>query len=120
MRVGIPLLTLAPGEVGGSETLVRGLLQGLGADREDENRYTVVASDSASASLEPLEAGPLRVTRVERFRYGGGKARRLAAIARARYAGGRLAREIRRAAGEFDVVHTRSPCLFPSCPELGS
>ena len=29
MRVGISLLTLVPGEVGGSETYVRGLASGL-------------------------------------------------------------------------------------------
>jgi glycosyltransferase involved in cell wall biosynthesis len=50
--VGIALLTLVPGELGGSETYVRGLLQGLG--RVGEHEYKVLLPPAAPSSAEGL------------------------------------------------------------------
>jgi glycosyltransferase involved in cell wall biosynthesis len=51
MRIGVNLLPLRPGEVGGAESYIRGLLDALGrVDRENE--YVLVTADYNHASLE--------------------------------------------------------------------
>src|SRR6478736_1900862 len=50
--VGIPLLTLVPGELGGSETYVRELLRGLG--RVGEHEYEVLLPPVAPDAAEGL------------------------------------------------------------------
>lgn len=50
--VGIPLLTLVPGELGGSETYVRELLRGLG--RVGEHEYKVLLPPAAPTASEGL------------------------------------------------------------------
>ena len=52
--VGIPLLTLVPGELGGSETYVRELLRGLG--RVGEHEYKVLLPPAAPTASEGLPA----------------------------------------------------------------
>jgi glycosyltransferase involved in cell wall biosynthesis len=52
--IGIALLTLVPGELGGSETYVRGLLQGLG--QVGELQYRVLLPPVAAGSGGPLQA----------------------------------------------------------------
>jgi glycosyltransferase involved in cell wall biosynthesis len=52
--VGISLLTLVPGELGGSETYVRGLLQGLG--RVGLHEYKVLLPPAAPDASEGLPA----------------------------------------------------------------
>ena len=54
--VGISLLTLVPGELGGSETYVRELLLGLG--RVGEQEYKVLLPPVAPTASGP--AGPTR------------------------------------------------------------
>ena len=52
--VGIPLLTLVPGELGGSETYVRELLRGLG--RVGTHEYRVLLPPAAPTASEGLPA----------------------------------------------------------------
>jgi glycosyltransferase involved in cell wall biosynthesis len=52
--IGIPLLTLVPGELGGSETYVRELLRGLG--RVGEHEYKVLLPPAAPTASEGLPA----------------------------------------------------------------
>jgi glycosyltransferase involved in cell wall biosynthesis len=52
--VGIPLLTLVPGQLGGSETYVRELLRGLG--RVGEHEYKVLLPPVAPTAAEGLPA----------------------------------------------------------------
>ncbi|MFL5927336.1 MAG: glycosyltransferase family 4 protein [Gaiellaceae bacterium] len=52
--IGISLLTLVPGELGGSETYVQGLLRGLG--RVGTQRYKVLLPPAAPAASEGLPA----------------------------------------------------------------
>ena len=102
MHRGIGLLTLRPGQLGGSETLVRGLLSSLG-EAEGEDRYTVVSGARGAASLRPLARGPVRVRTLGSWRAGRGPATQGLAIARGRYAGGALRRELGDEA--LDAVH---------------
>ena len=52
--IGISLLTLVPGELGGSETYVRGLLGGLG--KVGMHEYKVLLPPAAPAAAEGLPA----------------------------------------------------------------
>ncbi len=52
--IGIPLLTLVPGELGGSETYVRELLRGLG--RVGDYQYKVLLPPAAPTASEGLPA----------------------------------------------------------------
>ncbi|MFL5825950.1 MAG: glycosyltransferase family 4 protein [Thermoleophilaceae bacterium] len=116
MHVAIPMLTLVPGKMGGSETLTRGLVRGLSAAPGEEDRYTVVAEPEGAATLEPLAREPVEVRTVPFARRGGSAAARLASVVRARYAGAGLRRAVTTAAGEpIDVVHY---ALTVSVPEL--
>jgi glycosyltransferase involved in cell wall biosynthesis len=104
VHVGIGLLTLRPGELGGSETLVHGLLSSLGDAREDS--YSAFCGPLAARSLARHARGAVSVHALAGHRTGRDAAQRLLAIARARYLGGGMAREAeRRAGGRFDVVH---------------
>ena len=81
--VGISLLTLVPGELGGSETYVRELLRGLG--RVGANRYHVLVPPIAPAAGEGL---PSEVA--TRYRSARTVRGRLAAIADGTLRPGRL------------------------------
>ncbi|HEX8854418.1 MAG TPA: glycosyltransferase, partial [Thermoleophilaceae bacterium] len=116
MHVAIPMLTLVPGKMGGSETLTRGLLRGLAAAPGEGDRYTVVAEPEGAASLRPLVREPVELRTVGFPRRGDSAAARVASVVRARYAGGRLRRAVSEAAGgPIDVVHY---ALTVSVPEL--
>jgi glycosyltransferase involved in cell wall biosynthesis len=101
MRVGIALLTLLPGKVGGSETLVRGLLEALAAElgeNGDGQTYAAVTSEATAASLARYSRGPLQVHALPGYSPGQRALPRLLEIVRGRYAGRRLAGDFRAAA----------------------
>jgi glycosyltransferase involved in cell wall biosynthesis len=93
VRVGISLLTLSPGEMGGSETYARGLVHALG--RVGGHRYVQLLPEGVEA-LEGLPA----VTATG-HRPAGGNLGRLVARTRAALLSGRL----RAALGDVDVLH---------------
>jgi len=108
VHVALGLLTLRPGQIGGSETTVRGLLTSLSRSAEAEHdRFTVVTSRAGARSLAGLVHGPVAVVTPPSHRSGRSAATSLLAIARGRYLGARLRREaLERAAVEaFDVAH---------------
>jgi glycosyltransferase involved in cell wall biosynthesis len=107
--IGIALLTLLPGKLGGSETLIRGLLEALaaelGTDRDGQT-YAVVTNELAARSLAQYSRGPLQVHTLSGYSPGNGTLTRLLGIVRGRYAGARLAHDFRAAAAEpLSVVH---------------
>ncbi len=109
--VGISLLTLVPGQLGGSETYVRELLRGLG--RVGELSYRVLLPPVAPDAAEGLPAE----TAVE-YRAARTVPQRLLAMAAATARPGPLRRRLRGA----DVVHypltLRIPPLAPSVVTL--
>jgi glycosyltransferase involved in cell wall biosynthesis len=100
--VGIALLTLVPGELGGSETYVRELLRGLG--RVGTLEYRVYVPPVAPAADEGLPAEVVA-------EYGAARAprERLVAMARAAARPGRLRARVR-----GDVVHYPLTIRVPS------
>jgi glycosyltransferase involved in cell wall biosynthesis len=92
--VGISLLTLVPGELGGSETYVRELLRGLG--RVGEHSYRVLLPPAAPAASEGLPAEVASEYRLART-----VPQRLLALGEAAARPGRLRRRLAQAA----VVH---------------
>jgi glycosyltransferase involved in cell wall biosynthesis len=109
--VGISLLTLVPGELGGSETYVRELLRGLG--RVGELSYRVLLPPVALDAAEGLPAETASEYRSART-----TAERLLAMSAAAAHPGPLRRRLRGA----DVVHypltLRIPPLSPSVVTL--
>jgi glycosyltransferase involved in cell wall biosynthesis len=109
--VGISLLTLVPGELGGSETYVRELLRGLG--RVGELPYRVLLPPVAPGAAEGLPAE----TATE-YRRAATVGERLLAMTEAAARPGPLRRRLRGA----DVVHypltLRIPPLAPSVVTL--
>lgn len=94
LRVVMPVLTLVPGAMGGSETYARALVAGL--DSRDDVELTVIASRAAAGALGASSEHVVRSVR-------GGPATvsRLSAIARGALADG-TARALMR---DADVVH---------------
>jgi glycosyltransferase involved in cell wall biosynthesis len=92
--VGISLLTLVPGELGGSETYVRELLRGLG--RVGEREYTVLLPPAAPTSSEGLPSKTASGYRLART-----PAQRLVAMTAATMRPGPLRRDLRAAS----IVH---------------
>jgi glycosyltransferase involved in cell wall biosynthesis len=109
--VGISLLTLVPGELGGSETYVRELLRGLG--RVGELSYRVLLPPMAPDAAEGLPAETASEYRSART-----TSQRLIAMTTATARPGPLRRRLRGA----DVVHypltLRIPTLAPSVVTL--
>jgi glycosyltransferase involved in cell wall biosynthesis len=127
VHVGISLLTLVPGQVGGSETYVRGLLRRLALDpsaapaSSAEDRYTVLASPGAAPTLEQYDNGPVQVRSLDRYRPGSNSLARLAAMLKARYLGRRLSRAAASEAGRpLDLVHYPLTVAIPrlACPAV--
>jgi glycosyltransferase involved in cell wall biosynthesis len=120
VHVGISLLTLVPGQVGGSETYVRGLLNRLAAGGSaggvhGRDRYTVFANPDAAPTLEQYDCGPVEVRSLDQYRTGTSSIARLAAMLRARYLGRRLSRAAR--GGEpLDLVHFPLTVAIPRMP----
>lgn len=94
MRVGISLLPLVPGEVGGSETYVRGLVQALAAVGELE--YVALLP-----SLAPDASGGLPSVLVPEYRSRPGRSSRARGLAQSHV----RARAIRKRVGDVDIVH---------------
>jgi glycosyltransferase involved in cell wall biosynthesis len=94
VRVGISLLTLAPGDLGGSETYARQLVRALGAVGELEYT-TFVPSRTADA------AGGLPAVRVREPPFARRGPPRIPAMAVA----ARMSRELRSGLARCDVVH---------------
>lgn len=109
--VGISLLTLVPGELGGSETYVRELLRGLG--RVGEHEYEVLLPPVAPTASEGLPA-----TIASEYRTARTIPQRLAAISFAAARPGPLRAHLR----DADVVHypltIRLPPVKPSVVTL--
>lgn len=109
--VGISLLTLVPGELGGSETYVRELLCGLG--RVGEHEYEVLLPPAAPTASEGLPS-----TIATEYRLARTIPQRLAAMSSAAARPGPLRAHLRGA----DVVHypltIRLPALKPSVVTL--
>jgi len=105
--VGISLLTLVPGELGGSETYVRELLRGLG--RVGEHEYEVLLPPVAPTASEGLPSTIATEYRVART-----VPQRLAAMTLGAARQGPLRAHLR----DADVVHypltIRLPALKPS------
>ena len=94
--VGLSLLTLVPGEVGGSETYARELIRSLAGRSRFEYRVFV------PALLEGDDVAPA-ATVVRRYGGGVGTSARALAMARATLAPRRIRREMK--LEELDVVH---------------
>lgn len=101
MRVGLSLLTLSPGESGGSETYVRQLLRALG--RVGENEYTVLVPARVKDAAEGLPAVEVKEPPVGRR-----GPLRIATMALA----ARRTRAVTTHVAEFDVLHY--PLTVPS------
>ena len=99
--MGFSLLTLLPGEVGGSETYARGLL-GAYCEGHGPERATVLVTDRLRRGLGIPGSGPVSVRAVPMFRYPRGTARRAFAMGAGLLAGERLCRA---ALADLDVLH---------------
>ena len=101
MRVGLSLLTLSPGESGGSETYARQLLRALG--RVGTNEYTVLVPARAKDAAEGLPTVEVKDPPVARS-----GPLRIAAMALA----ARRTKAVTTHVQEFDVLHY--PLTVPS------
>lgn len=97
MHVALSLMTLFPGRVGGSETVVRGLLREF-ADGNGPERVTALANRHVMAAYGQYARGPVRLEHVRSYRTGRSNATRFAAMH-----AGRLFPRLRRR--DFDLVH---------------
>jgi glycosyltransferase involved in cell wall biosynthesis len=97
MHVAFSLMTLFPGRVGGSETLVRGLL-GQYAEGNGPERVTALANRHVVSAYEQYERGPVRIEHVRSYRPGNSDATRFAAMH-----AGRVFPTLR--GRDFDLVH---------------
>src|SRR3954447_26502402 len=97
MHVAFSLLTMFPGRVGGSETVVRGLL-GQFADGLGPDRVTALANSHVMSAYAEFQRGPVRLERIRSYRAGDSNATRFAAMHV-----GRVLPVIR--GGDFDLVH---------------
>lgn len=79
MHVAFSLMTLFPGRVGGSETLVRGLL-GQYAEGNGPERVTALANRHVVSAYEQYQRGPVRTEHVRSYRPGNSNATRFAAM----------------------------------------
>ncbi|HVC85848.1 MAG TPA: glycosyltransferase family 1 protein [Gaiellaceae bacterium] len=109
--VGISLLTLVPGELGGSETYVRELLRGLG--RVGEQSYRVLLPPAAPAAAEGLPAE----TATE-YRHAHTIPERLVAMAAAAARPGPLRRRLRGAGVVHYPLTLQVPAMSPSVVTL--
>jgi glycosyltransferase involved in cell wall biosynthesis len=109
--VGISLLTLVPGEIGGSETYVRELLRGLG--RVGEHEYEVMLPPIAPTASEGL---PSRIA--TEYRVARTIPQRLAAMTLAAARPGPLRAHLRDAAVVHYPLTIRLPPVQPSVVTL--
>jgi len=94
VRVGICLLTLTPGEMGGTETYARELLRGL--DRVGEHDYRVLLPDGPTVEADGLDVAVATGYRPQLRRAGRAVTRTRAAL---------RSRALRERLGPVDVTH---------------
>jgi glycosyltransferase involved in cell wall biosynthesis len=90
MHVGFALLTLAPGQMGGSESYVRGLLGQFGAGNGPE-RVTVLANEASIDAYRPFARGRVSLHTVSRYHPGRSRLSRAAAMVAGHLAPQRIA-----------------------------
>jgi glycosyltransferase involved in cell wall biosynthesis len=105
VRVGICLLTLVPGEMGGSETYARGLLRALA--QVGEHEYVVLVPEDAHHAAGGLPTAVAAGYRLPRGRLG-------RAIARARAAA--FPAPLRSRLGDVDAIHYPFTVPLPRAP----
>jgi glycosyltransferase involved in cell wall biosynthesis len=101
VNVGFSLLTLFPGQVGGSESNVRGLLEQF-ADGNGPRAVTVLANRYVMKAYAELARGPVHLHEVRSYHAGRSMPTRALAMAAARLAPGLPARD---APSGLDLVH---------------
>ena len=101
MHVGLALLTFFPGRVGGTETVVRNLLDRF-AVGEGPERVSALVNRHGTGPLAEYARGPVRLREVRSYRAGDSMRTRALAMAFARAAPGVAARDAPR---DLDVVH---------------
>ena len=82
MRLGFSILTLDPGRVGGSESVVAGLL-GQFSKGNGPERVSVIANEQAAETYQALASSQLEMVTVPAFRLGRGRRARFGAIIKA-------------------------------------
>ncbi len=112
MNVGFSLLTLFPGQAGGAETYVRGLLAAYAAGAGPEMTTALVSRHSAPA-VERLAGPHLKVQHVPSYRPGDSDLTRLLAMGSARIIPGRGARDL---PANLDLIHYPVTVPIPRLP----
>jgi glycosyltransferase involved in cell wall biosynthesis len=100
MHVGFALLTLVPGGVGGSESMVHGLLEEFAAGRGPE-QVSVLADTRVASAYGSLATGPVTMRRL-RYHSGSNHLTRLGAMVSATIAPRRITRSL---PDDLDVIH---------------
>ena len=80
MHVGVPLLSLAPGQVGGSETYVRGLLTAFNEGYGPE-KATVLSLERTAGSLQEVHGNHVSLATVPGLSFGDGNIGRSISLA---------------------------------------
>ncbi len=101
MNVGFSLLTLFPGQAGGAESYVRGLLAAYAAGAGPEMTTALVSRHSAPV-VERLAGPHLKVQHVPSYRPGDSDLTRLLAMGAARITPARTARDL---PANLDLIH---------------
>ena len=114
MNVGFSLLTLFPGQAGGAETYVRGLLAAYAAGAGPEMTTALVSRHSAPA-VERLARPHLKVQHVPSYRPGDSDLTRLLAMGAARITPARTARDL---PANLDLIHYPVTVPIPVLPEV--
>lgn len=112
MHVGFSLLTLFPGQVGGSEANVRGLL-GEFARHNGGARMTVLANPMVAEAYRNEARGPVALHQVRSYRPGRSSVTRLFAMIGAGAAPRRVARDV---PTDLDVLHHPVTVPIPRLP----
>jgi glycosyltransferase involved in cell wall biosynthesis len=112
VHVGFALLTLFPGQVGGSEANVQGLLGQFTAGSGPE-RVTVLANELVSAAYAGSTGNAVALHRVRSYRAGRANATRLAGMMSARLAPRIAARDV---PDGLDVLHHPLTVPIPTLP----
>ena len=111
VHLAFALLTLIPGEAGGSESSVRALLREFGRGNGPE-RVTVLANPLVARAYANFEQGPISLRELSWVRTGNGTIRRLAGIASAWL----FARVLGRLTPWIDVLHHPVTVPVPRLP----
>jgi len=112
VNVGFSLLTLFPGQAGGAETYVRGLLAAYAAGAGPEMTTALVSRHSAPA-VERLARPHLKVQHVPSYRPGDSDLTRLLAMGAARITPARTARDL---PANLDLIHYPVTVPIPRLP----